>query len=196
MILFTLYISNILAQTVKTDTTKYQRKTLKLITNKSEFEKHFKDTASYLQLEKEVLFPQTNVYISPPKYFKPVENIHGFIHIPTMSSMTCTEIKGYHYTQLTEQLTSEYIASQNATLNSTEDIILDNQQPARLFYISFTIPAKDSLHKDTPFERLMLFTGDMENTIWINVTYPQAVKRFVHNIILKSLKTVHFRKNE
>jgi len=181
-------ISQTWAQTQRIDTSKV--KTMKLIKSKQEFKEHFKDSDSYLVLQPPVLFPQTHVLISPPKNFKPVDNIRGFIHLATTTSITCTEIKGYHYTQLCEQLTSEYIASQNAVLNETEDVVLDNGSQGKLFTISFTIPAKDSLHKDTPFERVMLFTGDMENTIWLNATYPQSVKRFVSKIVRKSLLSV------
>lgn len=176
------------AQTQRMDTSKV--KTMKLIKSKQEFHEHFNDSDSYLILQKPILLPQTHVWISPPKNFKPVDNIRGLIHLATTTSITCTEIKGYHYTQIIEQLTPEYIASQNAILNETEEVITDNGMPAKLFTISFTVPAKDSTQKDTPFERVMLFTGDMENTIWLNATYPQSVKRFVSKIVRKSLLSV------
>ncbi len=91
---------------------------------------------------------------------------------------------------MTGQITPEYIAGQNAVLNSTEEVTTDNGIPGKLFTISFTIPAKDSTQKDTPFERLMLFTGDMDNTVWLNATYPQSVKRFVYKIVRRSLLSV------
>lgn len=192
--LFILYFThNIFAQTKHTDTTKI--KTMKLVKSKQEFKEHFKDSDSYLILQPAVLFPQTSVWISPPKNFKPVDNIRGFIHLATTTSITCTEIAGHHYSQLTDQLSSEYIASQNAVLNSTEDIVTDQGLKGKLLTISFTIPAKDSLHKDTPFERLMLFTGDLEHTVWINATYPQSVKRFVSGIVRKSLLSVKLNQN-
>lgn len=187
--LFIFFIlGNLCAQTKNIDTTKI--KTRKLVKSRQEFKEHFKDSNSYLILQPSTLFPQTNVWISPPKNFKPVESIRGFIHLATTTSITCTEIKGYHYSLLANQLSSEYIASQNAVLNNAEDVVTDNGLNGKLFTISFTVPAKDSLHKDTPFERLMLFTGDMERTIWLNATYPQSVKRFVSAIVRKSLLSV------
>ncbi|GAB4452269.1 MAG: hypothetical protein Fur0028_07810 [Bacteroidales bacterium] len=187
--LFIFFIlGSLCAQTTTKDTTKI--KTMKLVKSKQEFKEHFKDSNSYLILQPSTLLPQTQVWISPPKNFKPVDNIRGFIHLATTTSITCTEIKGYHYSQLSDQLTSEYIASQNAFLNATEDVVTENGMPGKLLTISFTIPAKDSLHKDTPFERLMLFTGDLERTVWLNATYPQSVKRFVSAIVRKSLLSV------
>lgn len=180
-------IGSLCAQIKSIDTTKI--KTMKLVKNKQEFKEHFKDSNSYLILQPSTAFPQTDVWISPPKNFKAVENIRGFIHLATTTSITCTEIKGYHYSQLSDQLTSEYIANQNAVLNSTEDIVTDNGMTGKLLIISFIIPAKDSLHKDIPFERLMLFTGNLETTVWINATYPQSVKHFIQ-IVRKSLLSV------
>ncbi len=176
------------AQTIKIDTSKV--KTMKLIKSKEQFKEHFNDSDSYLVLQAPIILPQTNVWISPPKNFKPVESIRGIIHLATTTSITCTEIKGYNYTQVTGQITPEYIAGQNAVLNSTEEVTTDNGIPGKLFTISFTIPAKDSTQKDTPFERLMLFTGDMDNTVWLNATYPQSVKRFVYKIVRRSLLSV------
>lgn len=177
-----------LAQSQRIDTSKV--KTMKLIKSKEQFKENFKDSASYQVLQNPIIIPQTNVWISPPKNFKPVENIRGLIHLATTTTITCTEIKGYHYTQIVEQLTPEYIAGQNAILNKTEEVITDNGMSGKLFTISFTVPAKDSTQKDTPFERIMLFTGDMENTIWLNATYPQSVKRFVAKVVRKSLLSV------
>ncbi|MGQ9847048.1 MAG: hypothetical protein ACUVQP_06050 [Bacteroidales bacterium] len=185
---FFLIIDLLNAQVIKIDTSKV--KTMKLVKSKEEFKKHFNDSDSYLILQDPIMLPQTNVWISPPKNFKPVESIRGLIHLATTTSITCTEIKGFNYTQIIEQLTPEYIASQNAILNETEEVTTDNGMPGKLFTISFTVPAKDSKHKDTPFERLMLFTGDMDNTVWLNATYPQSVKRFVYKIVRKSLLSV------
>lgn len=191
LLLNTFFITYVLtAQTTNFDTSKV--KTMKLVKSKEQFKEHFKDSDSYLVLQAPVMLPQTNVWISPPKNFKPVENIRGLIHLATTTSITCNEIKGYNYTQIVNQLTPEYIASQNAILNETEEVTTDNGMPGKLFTISFTIPAKDSTQKDTPFERLMLFTGNMDNTIWLNATYPQSVKRFVYKIVRKSLLSVKY----
>lgn len=181
-------------QTQRIDTSNV--KTMKLIKSKEQFKENFKDSDSYQILQKPILIPQTHVWISPPKNFKTVENIRGLIHLATTTSITCTEIKGYHYTQIIAQLTPEYIASQNAILNETEEVTTDNGMSGKLFTISFTIPAKDSTQKDTPFERVMLFTGDMENTIWLNATYPQSVKRFVAKIVRKSLLSVKLNQHD
>lgn len=193
-IIVTCLTKQMCSQTQRIDTTKIR--TVKLIKSKQQFKEIFKDSNSYQVLQNPILIPHTNVWISPPKNFKPVKNIRGLIHLATTTSITCTEIKGYHYTQIIEQLTPEYIASQNAILNETEEVITDNGMPGKLFTISFTVLAKDSTQKDTPFERVMLFTGDMENTIWLNATYPQSVKRFVAKIVRKSLLSVKLNEHD
>ncbi len=166
-------------------------KTLKVITNKEEFSKHFSDSLSYKTLMPYVQIPQTNVWIAPPKNFKLSENIRGFIHLATTTSIVCTEIKGFHFTTVVANLTDEKIAQQNALLKSVEDVTTSSGMPAKLVTISFTLTAKNN-QKESPFERLMLFTGDMENTIWLSATYPEAVKPFVFEMVKKSLLSVKF----
>lgn len=85
-------------------------KTLKVITNKEEFSKNFNDSLSYKTLMPYIQIPQTNIWIAPPKNFKFSENIKGFIHLATTTSIICIEIKGFHYTKVVANLTDEKIA--------------------------------------------------------------------------------------
>lgn len=195
LIVFVLFIMSSFSQRVKivsphqvNDT---NIKTVKVITNREEFLSHFSDSLSYKTLMPYVQIPQTNVWIAPPKNFKFSENIKGFIHLATTTSIVCTEIKGFHYTTVVANLTDEKIAQQNAVLKSVEDVTTTFGMPGKLLTISFTLLAKNN-QKETPFERLMLFTGNLESTIWVSATYPEAVKPFVFDMVRKSLLSVKF----
>ncbi len=165
-------------------------KTLKLITNKEEFDKHFKNSESYKELMTYVQIPGTSISIAPPKNFKLTESIRGFVHLATTTSITCSEIKGFHFTTVVSNISPETLAKQNAVLKNIEDVQTSSGNPAKLITLGFSLPSKDTSKKETPFERIMLFTGDLENTIWISATYPEAVKPFVFEIVKKSLLSV------
>jgi len=165
-------------------------KTLKVITNKEEFNKHFADSLTYKELMPYVQIPGTKISIAPPKNFKISEQIRGFVHLATTTSITCSEIKGFHYTTVVENITPETLLKQNANLKSIEDVQTSSGKPAKLILLGFSLPSKDTSKKETPFERLMLFTGDLDNTIWVSATYPEAVKPFVFEMVKKSLLSV------
>ncbi|MCX7955124.1 MAG: hypothetical protein N3A01_08055 [Bacteroidales bacterium] len=166
---------------------------VKPILSKEEFEKRKPDTAKLMTLEPYVNIENTNIMIAPPKYFIYNSKISGFIHLPTTAAINIKEIKGYNYELVTANLTDEYIASQNAKLISVENITTSSGMPGKLYTLRFNIQSADSLKKDIPFERLMLFTGDINNTIWVNATYPLNVKIFVEKIIKKSILSVKFK---
>lgn len=186
-----------------TDTTTQVIKTLngknirvhsvKPILNKEEFEKRKPDTTKLMTLEPYVNIENTNIIIAPPKYFIYNEKIKGFIHLPTTAVINVQEIKGYNYELATMNLTEEYIASQNAKLISTENITTSTGLPGKIYTLHFNVQSNDSIKKEIPFERLMLFTGDLNNTIWVSATYPLNVKMFVERIIRKSLLSVKFK---
>lgn len=167
-------------------------KTLKVITNKEEFKSHFSDSLSYKTLMPYVQIPGTKISIAPPKNFKLSEQINGFVHLATTTSITCSEIKGFHFSIIIDNITPETLAKQNAVLKNIEDVRTDLGLPAKLVTLGFSLPSRDTSKKETPFERLMLFTGDIENTFWISATYPEAVKPFVFEMVKKSLLSVKF----
>ncbi|MCX7861710.1 MAG: hypothetical protein N2449_01800 [Bacteroidales bacterium] len=166
-------------------------KTVKVITNKEEFKNHFGDSLKFKTLLPYVNIPQTKIWIAPPYSYKYSERINGFIHLATTTSITCTEIKGFHFTRVVENITNEKIAKQNATIKSIEDVQTTAGFPAKMVTISFSLPSKEA-GKEIPFERLMLFTGDLNNTVWVNATYPEAVKPFVYEMVRKSLLSVKY----
>ncbi len=168
-------------------------KKVKLITNKEEFDKRFKtDSISYKTPMPYQNIKGTNIWLAPPRNFKYSERINGFIHLATTTSITCQEIKGFHFTKIVENLTPETLAKQNAVLKSIEDVTTSTGMPAKLVTLWFSLPSKDTTRKETPFERMMLFTGNLDNTLWISATYPESVKPFVFEIVRNSLLSVKY----
>ena len=130
--------------------------------------------------------PNTKIEFIPPAHFVYMEGAGGYLHIGTSSSVQVLEIKGTAYTMITPGLTEEYFKNQGVTLISEEDVITKDQQKAKLYTVSFTV-------EDVPFERLIFFTGDYNNTIWINANYPVAVKEMLNVVLKESLLSARFK---
>jgi hypothetical protein len=54
----------------------------------------------------------------------------------------------------------------------------------KLYKLAFNV-------SNTDIYRYMLITGDLEKTIWINISYPAQFDELLGPIALKSLRTVH-----
>jgi hypothetical protein len=62
-----------------------------------------------------------------------------------------------------------------------------------MFLLSYTI---ESPENETPinFERLMLFTGTYQMTVWIEANYPVQARSLLYNVLRESLLSVEFQK--
>jgi len=131
--------------------------------------------------------PNTQIAIIPPAHFHFMEDMGGFLHVGTSSSVQVQEITGTPYTLIVLGLTEEHFKSQGVKLISKEDVITKNNEKGIIFKVSFEV-------EDYEFERLMFFTGDYNRTIWINANYPVVVKDMLEVVLKESLLTAKFIK--
>ena len=129
--------------------------------------------------------PKTNVRFIPPAHFIYMEQNGGYMHVGTSSSVQVLEIKGTAYTMITPGMTKDYFMSQGVNLIGSEDVVTKSGQKGKIFTVSFFV-------ENVEFERLMFFTGDYNNTIWINANYPVAVKEMLNTVLKESLLTAQF----
>lgn len=139
--------------------------------------------------------PNTDIVIVPPAHFKYIDAISGFIHAGTSASITIQELDNISFLQITEGLTPEYFAKQNATVLNTEDITTKSGMAGKLYTLGFTTVSNDSAKKVLHYERLMLFTGDYQRTIWISANYPEFLKKVLYTVLKESLLTARFKQN-
>lgn len=149
------------------------------------------DTSYHAVLEPYEI-PGLGVTITPPAFYKPFTqgDQFGFIHQGAASTIQVQVIPGTPYTYIAEGLTIEELAKQGATLILKEEVITNNDKPAILMIILFTI--KKPGQEDAVFERMMLFTGDHTRAIWINANYPVIAHQVLYNVLRESLLTVTF----
>lgn len=134
-----------------------------------------------------VLIPGTNIMMTPPEHFLVSESIPGLIHPGSSTTVQVQEVVGTSYVMIKQAMTPEHFESQNVTLISEEDIKMSNGMGGVLYLVEFTV-------KGYQYERLMLFAGDYNNTIWINANYPKSTKALLYDLLVESLLTAHYIK--
>ncbi len=132
-------------------------------------------------------FPGTTVKIKPPMHFVAYKKINGFIHPGSSSTIQVTEIPEIPYVMYTKGLTASYFEKQGVKLISELDVTTTKNKPGKMYIVSFS-------SNGVEFERIMLFTGDYNHTIWINANYPVMVKFLLFDALKRSVLTVDAEK--
>ena len=131
-------------------------------------------------------FNNSNIKIIPPRYFVTLPNdVMGFIHNSSASSIQISEIKNTAYFMVTKGLDSVYFENQKLKLVSKNDVVTNDGKKGTYFLIKFKV-------QEIEFERIMFFTGDYNRTIWINANYPALGHDTLFNVLLSSILTVKF----
>ncbi len=151
-----------------------------IIKNINKVEKDFVYDATQL-----VSIPGTHIKMQAPEHFMVSEAIPGLIHPGTSTTVQVQEIVGTSYVMIRQAMTPEHFESQGVHLVSTTDVTMQNGKAGVLYLVEFTVNGFD-------YERLMLFAGDYNNTIWINANYPKSAKSVLQDIITESLLTAQY----
>jgi len=121
-----------------------------------------------------------NIAMIPPEHFIFAKDIPGYIHAGTSASIQIKEIDGTSWPIIDRAMTPEHFESQGVKFLNREEVELKSGLSGVLYTVSFEA-------KGVPYERVMLFAGDYNNTIWINANYPVMVKKTVFKPIINSL---------
>jgi len=132
-----------------------------------------------------VIIPNTKIKMQPPEHFLVSEAIPGLLHPGTSTTVQVQEIIGTSYVMIQQAMTPEHFQSQGVTLVNTTEVNMANGKTGILYLVEFTVNGVD-------YERLMLFAGDYNNTIWINANYPKSAKRLLQEILTQSLLTAQY----
>ncbi len=140
-----------------------------------------------------VTLPNSDIRMVPPAYFKPFLNDgkFGFMHEGAASSISIQEIKGTPYPIVVQNMTKEYLETQGVKFITRDNIQTKQKKDAVIYLLSFTVKSKDG-SKEMEYERIMLFTGDYNRTIWINANYPVVARKMLFTPLKESLLSVQF----
>ena len=140
-----------------------------------------------------ITLPNSDIQIVPPPYFKPFvkDGKFGFMHDGAAASLSIEEISGTPYTVLVQGMTKENLESQGVKFMAKEEVKTRDLKDATIFLVSFRVKSKDG-SQEIEYERLMLFTGTYNRTIWINANYPAVARAMLFNVFKESLLSVKF----
>jgi hypothetical protein len=142
--------------------------------------------ADFTYNESEVVaIPGTHIKLQPPEHFLVSKEIPGLIHPGTSTTVQVQEIVGTSYVMIQQAMTPEHFASQGVTLISSSPVKMVDGKTGILYLFEFTV-------NGFLYERLMLFAGDYNNTIWINANYPKSAKDLLQDLLTKSLLTAQY----
>lgn len=128
--------------------------------------------------------PNTKVSLIPPEHFIFVDKIPGYIHPGTSSSIQVKEIKGTSWPILDKAMTPEHFESQGVKFISRQEITLHSGLTGVMYTLSFN-------SKGAEFERIMLFAGDYDYTIWLNANYPVLLKKTIFKPLTNCLMSAN-----
>ncbi len=140
-----------------------------------------------------VTVPNSDISIVPPAYFKAFVNDgkFGFMHDGSGASVSIQEITGTPYPIVAQYMSKEYLETQGVKFITKENIQTREKKDAIIYLVSFPVKSKDQT-KELQYERLMLFTGDYNRTIWISANYPVVARKVLFVALRESLLSVKF----
>jgi len=133
--------------------------------------------------------PNTSITITPPEHFMMSNQFSGFIHAGTGSTILIQEKIGIPFVYYKGENAKENFESQGVTLVEERALKTNLGKPCYVYVLSFKVIEAE---KEIVFERILLLTGDYNNTIVLNANYPVMVKEVIFEVLMNSLLSVEF----
>lgn len=122
--------------------------------------------------------------MTPPQSFVVSEAFNGYISYQTSSAIIMTLINDAVYLKIAEGMNEDFYAKNKLTYISDEKIETDHGYKGHAFKLSFELEGDEWI-------RYMVYIGDLEKTLWLNITFPKLVEELVEGEILKSIQSVN-----
>lgn len=119
----------------------------------------------------------------PPPCFEPSTSFNGYLCIGNGSAIMLQKIENVSYLQATKGMTDEFFKSNGFTYISVFDLKSDHGVKGKVYKLSY-------VHSNQEYIRYMVFAGDLQTTLWLNITYPKIVEELMELEVLKSLQTL------
>jgi len=127
--------------------------------------------------------------ITVPEGFVKSEAFNGYLHFTTGTSIVMTMVENVNYIRLCAGMTPDFYEKNNLTPTSEKDFTSDNGIPGKYFKSTF-------ITSGVPHIRYMLFCGDMNHTLWLNITFPQMFEALVEPEIQAIVKSIKMKVDE
>lgn len=127
--------------------------------------------------------------ITPPDGFEVAEQFNGYIHFKSGSAIIMTLIKDATYITISKGMTEDFFRENKLTYISERKVITDNGTKGMDYKFSFVVQEVD-------FIRHMVYVGDLNQTLWLAITYPKMAEDLVEGEMLKAIQTINLNPSE
>lgn len=124
--------------------------------------------------------------LTPPEGFEISEAFNGYLSLQTSSGIIMTLIRNAVYPRIAEGMNEAFYEKNQLTYISDSSIVTDYGYKGHIYKLSF-------VQKETKFIRYMAYIGDLKDTLWLNVSYPEMMDALLEEDILKSFKSVNLK---
>lgn len=142
---------------------------------------NYQDSVQYV--EPQMVDPDLDMIV-PPKSFVVSDAFNGYISFENSSAIIMTQINNSNYLKIAEGMNESFYKANNLNFISKEKFTSDNGVKGVMFKLWFEL-------KGDKYIRYMVYSGDLEKTLWLNITYPQMLEELIEMEILESLKTIN-----
>ena len=126
----------------------------------------------------------------PPVSFEPeTERFNGYFSHTTGAAIVMTMINNVNYLNLAKGMTEEWFANNGFTLLEEKSIVTDSGYKGRSYKCSYVHPE----NKEVEMIRYQVYIGDLQNTLWLSITYSPLMEELLEDEILKSFQTVNLK---
>ncbi|MCF8268698.1 MAG: hypothetical protein K9I25_01910 [Crocinitomicaceae bacterium] len=122
--------------------------------------------------------------ITVPEGFIESTSFNGYIHLNSATSIVMTSIEHINFIRLCAGMTPEFFAQNGLTLNEEKEFTSRENVPGKYYKASFIID-------EIPHVRYIVFSGDLNRTLWLNITYPKMFEALISaevSAIIESIK--------
>lgn len=110
--------------------------------------------------------------IQVPEGFEATKAFNGYLHLQTATSIVMTEVKNVNYLRLCSGMTPEYFSGNGLTLVKEGEFTSDYQVSGKYYKSKFVL-------NELPHIRYMVFSGDLNHTLWLSITYPELFEAVI-----------------
>ncbi len=124
--------------------------------------------------------------ITPPEGFVVSENFNGYIHYQMGAAIIMTLIEGTNYINISKGMTEEFYSANQLHFISKEKVETDNGLKGLSYKFYFTL-------KETDFIRYMIYVGDLNNVLWLSITYPKMGDELLSPEVDKVIQSIQLK---
>ena len=124
--------------------------------------------------------------INPPEGFVVAKEFNGYIHYQMATAIIMTYIEGANYINLDKGMTPAFYRENKLNFISKEKIVTKNGSKGLSYKFFFTL-------EETDFIRYMVYIGDLNNTLWLNITYPKMADELMVDEVAKVIYSAQLK---